>query len=58
MAVSCLTWLSLSSSDIQAADGQTYQLTPDIIKIERKVFKESSTLWFDGLRNMTNADPF
>ncbi|KAK9900813.1 glycyl-tRNA synthetase [Cystobasidium minutum MCA 4210] len=29
------------SSDVKAADGQTYELTPDIIKIERKVFKES-----------------
>lgn len=34
--------VSFRSSDVKAADGQTYELTPDIIKIERKVFKESS----------------
>lgn len=30
------------SSDIQAADGQTYALTPDFLKIERRVFKSTS----------------
>jgi hypothetical protein len=30
------------SSDIQAADGQTYTLTPDLLKIETKTIKESS----------------
>lgn len=30
------------SSDLQAADGQTYTLTPDLIKIETKTIKESS----------------
>jgi len=29
-------------SDVQAADGEKYVLTPDFIKIERKVFKEAS----------------
>ena len=31
-----------SESDVQAADGEKYVLTPDFIKIERKVFKEAS----------------
>ena len=31
-----------SSSDIQAADGQTYTLTPDFLKIECRVFKSTS----------------
>jgi glycyl-tRNA synthetase len=37
-----LTGLVDSESDVQAADGEKYVLTPDFIKIERKVFKEAS----------------
>lgn len=40
--------LCYRSSDVKAADGQTYELTPDIIKIERKVFKESSKSPFES----------
>lgn len=34
--------MNCRESDVQAADGEKYVLTPDFIKIERKVFKEAS----------------